>query len=94
MKNVKTKKAMEVIRKYEEYIGETCQIFKGSPDGRYSERYFLYVTTGNGFISVGTYGGMIAYSKTLEGLLDLLDLRKTSSVVGVLSDSDLKMFSL
>ena len=86
MKKLETKKAMEVIAEYEKEYEETCQIFKGAADARYSKGYFVYAVTRNGYAAAGTHGDLLAHSKTLKGLLKLLEIRKTGHVAGVLSD--------
>ncbi len=88
MEKIKTKKATEVIEAYEKEYKENCHIFKGAPDARYTNGYFIYATTWKGFAAPGTYGRLLAHSKTLKGLLSLLEIYKTGCVVGVLSDSD------
>jgi len=86
MERLETKKAMEVLNEYEKEFKEGCRIFKGAPDARYSKGYFVYAATWNGFAATGTYGYLLAHSKTLKGLLELLELHKTGRVAGVLSD--------
>ncbi len=73
MENIKTKKAMEVIKEYEEYYEEVCQIFKGCPDARYKKGYYVYAGSWHGLAAVGMYGQMLAYSKSLKGLIDILE---------------------
>ena len=71
MKRLETTKANEIAKKLSEKYNETIVIYKGTPDARYANGYFAYAQTGNGYAAAGTYGQMVANSKTLKGLLEI-----------------------
>lgn len=87
MKNVNTKKGNLVIGLYEKILNEHCVLYKGAPDARYTDGYFLFAATWHGYVATGTYGKLIAHSRTLEGLIKISELVKDPHIGGVLDDS-------
>lgn len=91
MKRVYTKKGDMIIEQYEKVLNESCTLYKGAPDARYANGYFIYATTWKGYAASGMYGQLIAHSKTLNGLLKLSELICDPTIAGVLSDDCLNV---
>ena len=70
MKLIETRKAEKIIKEIEQKTGELLTIRFGSPDARFSKRYWLIATTKDGFQAPGTYGYVVNSGKTLESLLN------------------------
>lgn len=70
MKKLTTTTAKEVSKKLSQKTGEQIDIYYGTPDARFTNRYWAIATTWEGKKAAGTHGVVIAENTIFFKLLN------------------------